>query len=58
MTDKIAGIENAGLEDDGQQHRMNDVLNHLWVTYLQRETTLQQCEQEEWLSPTERASAG
>ena len=50
MTDKMSGVENAGLkndgqefdgqENDGQQHRINAVQNHLWVTYLQRETTL------------------
>ena len=49
MTDKMSGVENAGLkndgqefdgqENDGQQHRMNAVYSHLWVTYLQRETT-------------------
>ena len=64
---KKAGHENDGLEFDGQefdgqenegqQRRTNAVENHLEVTYLQRKTTRQQCEQEGWLSPTKRASA-
>jgi len=67
MTDKMSGVEIVGLEndglefdgqeDEGQQRRTNAVENHLEVTYIQRKTTRQQCEQEGWLPPTKRASA-
>jgi len=44
-----AGLENDGQEfdgqeNDGQQHSMNAVTPFMGYLYLQRETTLQQCE--------------